>query len=93
MFGFLELVQFYDVWVIHFFENLCLLYCDKNVIFHRFYCHYLLTGDVFGQVDRTEVAITDFGRDLILFLNLTRHFYCYLYFLLFIQLNPLPYRL
>ena len=79
MFGFFELEDFDDVGVIDFFENLGLLDGNGEVIYHGFYSNNLLSRDVFGEVDRAEVSIADFGSEVKLFLNLTRHFYCYLY--------------
>lgn len=60
MFGFLKLVQFNDVRMVHFLENLGLFYGNWNVVFHRLYRYDLLCLDVFGQVDRAEIPISDF---------------------------------
>jgi hypothetical protein len=87
MFGFSKLVDFDDVGVIDFFEDLGLLDGNGKVIDHGFYSNNLLSRDVFGKVDGAEVAIADFGSEVKLFLNLTRHFYCYLYSYCFISFS------
>lgn len=71
VFRFLELEKLDDVGMVHFFENLCFLVGNRDVIFHGFDSDDLLGFYVFGEIDCTEVAIAYFGCEEKLFLNFT----------------------
>ena len=71
VFGLFEFVEFDDVGVVHFLQDLCLLDCDGNVISHGFDSDYFLGLDMLSEVDSAKVAIADFGSEEKLFLNLT----------------------